>query len=89
MDGLLLTMVNPKAWVMQAMMFSQFLKEGQAWVDQTLSLSAGLAVLNISGHMVWILFGSFLISRAADYLPARAQNAFYPAMPFGSIIFLM
>ncbi|MBV8939474.1 MAG: hypothetical protein JO089_06515 [Alphaproteobacteria bacterium] len=88
MDGLLLTMVNPKAWVMQAMMFSQFLKEGQAWVDQTLSLSAGLAVLNISGHMVWTLFGSFLIC-APPIISRRAQNAFYAAMPFGSIIFLM
>lgn len=88
-DGLILTAVNPKAWVMQVMMFSQFFQPGDEWVSSIMSLTLLLCGLNISGHIVWILFGSLLISRATSRFTMRHQNMAFAAMLFGSIWFLV
>ena len=88
-DGMLLTAVNPKAWVMQVMMFSQFLEQGDAWLGSIFKLSVLLALLNVTGHIVWILFGSILLSRQTTGFSPRMQNGLYAAMLFGSIWFLL
>ncbi len=88
-DGLLVTAINPKAWVMQIMMFSQFLSYADMMHAGVVKLALLLAVLNVSGHTVWILFGSVLLSRATGIFPPRAQNAVFAAMLFASIYFLI
>lgn len=88
-DGMVVTFINPKAWVMQIMMFTQFLEAGDALASSVIQLTLLLSVLNISGHVVWILFGSVLLSRAAHAFSARMQNGMYAAMLFGSIYFLI
>jgi threonine/homoserine/homoserine lactone efflux protein len=88
-DGLVLTFINPKAWMMQAIMFSQFLAQGNDWVLSVYKLTAWLTMLNISGHIAWILFGSVLISRATAWFSPQAQNNIYAAMLFGSVYFLV
>ena len=88
-DGLIVTAVNPKAWVMQLMMFSQFFVAGDHWVSSVFSLTFLLCALNITGHIVWICFGSLLISRATHHFSVRHQNMVFSAMLFGSIAFLL
>lgn len=88
-DGLLLTSLNPKAWVMQVMMFTQFLGYEQSITVGITKLTLLLAMLNISGHMVWVLFGSVMLSRATSAFSTRMQNSLFSAMLFGSIYFLL
>ena len=87
-DGMVVTALNPKAWVMQVMMFSQFFSPGDTWMADVLTLTFLLSALNISGHVVWILFGSVLLSRATGRFSARHQNMLFAFMLFGSIAFL-
>ncbi len=89
MDGMLLTAINPKAWVMQVMMFSQFFQAGDAWVMSIFHLTFLLSALNITGHVFWILCGSQLLSRATHRISPRHQNMAFSAMLFGSIGFLL
>ncbi len=88
-DGLILTAVNPKAWVMQVMMFSQFFEAGDGWISSIVSLTVLLCALNITGHIVWICFGSMLMSHATHRFTPRHQNMLFSAMLFGSIVFLL
>lgn len=87
-DGLIVTAINPKAWVMQVMMFSQFFQP-EHWVGSVLSLTFCLCLLNLTGHIVWICFGSLLLSRATHRFSLRHQNMVFSAMLFGSIVFLL
>lgn len=87
-DGLILTAINPKAWVMQLMMFSQFL-EPQTMTQSVFQLTAWLMLLNISGHVVWTLLGSVLLSRAAHRFSPRRQNLLFALMLFASVGFLL
>ena len=89
LDGLLVTAINPKAWVMQVMMFTQFLAYEDMVAAGVLKLTLLLAVLNLTGHVVWILFGSVLLSRATSVFTPRMQNGAYAAMLFASIYFLV
>ncbi|MBY0407791.1 MAG: LysE family translocator [Rickettsiales bacterium] len=87
-DGLVVTALNPKAWMMQVMMFSQFFDAADAVVS-IVNLTFLLAILNVSGHVVWILFGSLLLGRATHSFSQSRQNLIFAAMLFGSIGFLL
>lgn len=87
-DGLLLTFCNPKAWVMQAMMFSQFLSPEHG-PERVFMLSGLLAVLNLSGHCTWVMFGDLALGRAAHGLSARNQNLLFGLMLLGSVWFMV
>lgn len=89
MDGFILTFLNPKAWVMQAMMFSQFLNGVEETSLRVLQLTGLLAALNISGHMVWIAFGDMVLGSASHVLSARRQNLLFAAMLLLSIGFMV
>ncbi len=88
-NGMIVTAINPKAWVMQLMMFSQFMDNGAGWLNSVANLTLLLSALNITGHVVWILFGSVLLSRSTTGFNPRMQNGMYSAMLFGSIYFLI
>ena len=87
-DGALLTAINPKAWIMQIMMFSQFIDAHNIGYSVG-KLTVLLAILNISGHIVWILFGSLLLARTTSILSQRLQNLIFSAMLFSSVILLL
>lgn len=88
LDGIILTAVNPKAWIMQLMMFSQFFDATDALMS-VLNLSFLLCALNITGHVFWIYCGSLLLGRATSRFSLRHQNMLFSAMLFGSILFLL
>jgi threonine/homoserine/homoserine lactone efflux protein len=87
-DGLVVTALNPKAWMMQVMMFSQFFDTAIP-IYSTLNLTILLAILNISGHVVWVAFGAVLLGRATHRFSPQRQNLLFALMLFGSIAFLL
>jgi threonine/homoserine/homoserine lactone efflux protein len=87
-DGFIFTFLNPKAWVMQAMMFSQFLDAAQS-AQRVLALTALLGVLNISGHVAWIRFGELALGRAEGWMTPQRQNLMFGAMLLLSIAFML
>lgn len=89
LDGMVCTALNPKAWVMQLMMFSQFLTPQADALPMVATLSAWLCALNVSGHAVWTLCGSALTASAGGRLSPRRQNLMFAAMIFGSLYFMV
>lgn len=89
LDGMVVTSVNPKAWVMQLMMFSQFYAPDEPQSVGVWTLTLLLSGLNISGHVVWTSLGSLLIARAGQSISLRHQNLFFALMLYGSIWFLV
>ena len=83
-DGLLLTFLNPKAWIMQIMMFSQFFTAEESAV-RIIELTLLLSLLNLSGHAVWILFGDLVLGRATSLLTPHRQNLLFGTMLLLSI----
>jgi threonine/homoserine/homoserine lactone efflux protein len=83
-DGLLLTFLNPKAWIMQIMMFSQFFTVEESSI-RIIELTLLLSLLNLSGHAVWILFGDLVLGRATSLLTPHRQNLLFGTMLLLSI----
>ena len=87
-DGVILTVLNPKAHLLMILMFSQFLTPGHSGGFRILGLTAALALVNIPNHFAWALLGRW-ISGAVDRGETGRSNPVYAAMLAGVAVYMM
>jgi threonine/homoserine/homoserine lactone efflux protein len=73
-DGILLLLLNPKAYVIVALMFSQFLGPGSG-PAQIIGITTIFTLNNLLAFTVWTLLGDRLAARFRDEAAARRLNA--------------
>ena len=75
-DGVAIQLLNPKGMVMLVLMFSLFSSPEASSVD-VLKLVVWLCILNVSAHLLWVAFGSHILSRFSSGRSERTQAIFY------------
>ncbi|MGB3315703.1 MAG: LysE family translocator [Albidovulum sp.] len=74
--GVFLLLLNPKAYVIIALMFSQFLSVGQG-AGQILWITTVFTLNNLLAFSLWTLMGDRLAARFRDDLAARRLNMMF------------
>ncbi len=76
--GVMLLILNPKAYVIIALMFTQFLGESEsAWVMTVLLLTTVFTLNNLLAFSVWTLVGDRLAHRFRSPKGARRMNTVF------------
>ncbi|KDM93428.1 LysE family translocator [Photobacterium galatheae] len=75
-DGIVIQLLNPKGLVMLVLMFSLFTTP-ESSMHTTLSLIVWLCILNVSAHILWVIFGSHILSRWSSGRSEKLQSFFY------------
>ena len=76
-DGAVLLVLNPKAWLIMALMFSQFLPEGGAAFRSVLTIAAVFTLNNLLAFTLWTAAGDRLAAAFARTDSARALNTVF------------
>ncbi len=79
-DGIILTLFNPKAHLLMALMFSQFMKPGDHVFGQVFLLTIALALVNIPNHFVWSYFGQFIARQTNSSQNEQKSNRIFSLM---------
>lgn len=89
-DGVLLLLLNPKAYVIIALMFTQFLNvTGPERVTQVLGITTIFTLNNLLAFSVWTLMGGWLGARFANAGHARALNLSFALILGGVAVWMM
>ncbi len=80
-DGMILLLLNPKAYVIIALMFSQFLPQSAGGqVALVMAITTVFTLNNMAAFFLWTLLGDRLAARFADGAQARRLNALFGLM---------
>ncbi len=89
-DGAVLLMLNPKAYVIIALMFSQFLNpEVGAFVPRLLAITVLFSLNNLLAFMLWTLLGDTLARLFRGHSAARRLNFAFGVMLAGVAIWMV
>ena len=89
-DGVVLLLLNPKAYLIIALMFSQFLiGVGQDPVAAVLWISTVFTLNNLGAFLVWTVIGDRIAARWRDAAGARALNRACAAMLAGVALWIL
>ncbi len=88
-DGVILTVLNPKAHVLMILMFSQFMEPGGGVLSQVLILTFALALVNIPNHFAWGYMGEIAVRRLSDGKNERRTNGIFALMLLGVAIYIL
>ena len=90
LDGAVLLVLNPKAWVIIALMFSQFLPRAESpdpalvfWITAVFTLN------NLLAFTLWTLAGDLLLRRFRSEKGARRMNLAFGAMLAGVAVCML
>lgn len=78
-QGALIQLFNAKGWLLVILMFSLFTRPAQLQFGEAAIpvLCILLAILNITCHLVWVIFGTLLETFLNTGQNARIQNMFF------------
>ncbi len=88
-DGVILTVLNPKAHVLMILMFSQFMTPGSGVLSQVLILTLALALVNIPNHFAWGYMGEVAVRRLSTGKNKRYTNGIFALMLLGVAIYIL
>lgn len=81
LDGVTLLVLNPKAYVIIALMFTQFLPEGEgAKLFAVLLITTVFTINNFIAFLVWTMIGDQIASRFRSPDSARRLNTLFGAL---------
>jgi threonine/homoserine/homoserine lactone efflux protein len=81
LDGAILLVLNPKAWLIIALMFTQFLPaHAGGGASVVLWITAIFTVNNLVAFIVWTVAGDLLTRRFRSGTPAKGRNAAFALM---------
>ena len=81
LDGAILLLLNPKAYVIIALMFSQFLPAAaEGNLALVLWITAVFTLNNLVAFTIWTLAGGLMLRRFRSATAARAMNLVFGAM---------
>ncbi len=80
-DGVILLLLNPKAYVIIALMFSQFLTDQErSGFGPVAAIAAIFTLNNLAAFLTWTLFGDVIARRFRERGQARNVNIVFGAM---------
>ena len=79
LDGVLLLALNPKAYVIIALMFTQFL-EGNTAIGWVITIAIIFTLNNLMAFTLWTVVGDTLSKRFSSKEQARYLNGFFGAI---------
>ncbi len=80
-DGVILLLLNPKAYVIIALMFTQFLTDpGQSGVWSVVVIAAVFTLNNLAAFLTWTIFGDVIARRFREQGRARNVNIVFGAI---------
>ncbi len=89
-DGAALLVLNPKAYVIIALMFTQFLPQGAPDYPKLLVLITTVFTLNnLLAFLVWTVLGDALARMFRSQAQARALNVVFGAMLVGVALWML
>ncbi|MCG8636357.1 MAG: LysE family translocator [Desulfobacterales bacterium] len=88
-DGVILTLLNPKAHVLMILMFSQFMTPGSHVFSQVVILTLALALVNIPNHFAWGYMGEMAVRRMAAGKNERTVNGIFALMLIGVAVYIL
>jgi len=94
-DGVIIQLTNVKGMIMLIVMFSEFSYTGLSHTnnglfEHVLLISAALATLNFSAHILWVFLGSGIQRTMARYpIFQRVYNYLFGSMLIGVAIWLL
>ena len=88
-DGVILTVLNPKAHVLMILMFSQFMTPGSHVLSQVLILTTALALVNIPNHFAWGYMGEVAVRRLSTGKNERYTNGIFALMLLGVAVYIL
>jgi threonine/homoserine/homoserine lactone efflux protein len=90
MDGAVLLLLNPKAYVIIALMFTQFLTPSEAnMTHAVLLITTVFTVNNFIAFMVWTLVGDAISRRFRSAASARWLNTIFSAILAGVAVWML
>ncbi len=88
-DGVILTVLNPKAHVLMILMFSQFMTPGSSVLSQVIILTLALALVNIPNHFAWGYMGEIAIRRLSSGKNEGYVNRIFALMLLGVAVYIL
>ncbi len=88
-DGLILLLMNPKAWVIIALMLSQFLGPGEDRLRQVLTIATIFTVNNLIAFSLYTMAGDRFARLFRDGASARRLNSGFGAVLAGTALWMM
>ena len=88
-DGAVLLLMNPKAWVIIALMLSQFLRPEDDRLRQVLTITTIFTVNNLIAFSIYTMAGDRLARLFRDGTSARRLNAGFGAVLAGTAFWMM
>lgn len=90
LDGAILLIFNPKAYLIVVLMFSQFLPPlGVSDAALVLWITTVFTVNNLVAFTIWTLAGDLLLRRFRSASAARPMNIAFGAMLFAVVIWML
>ncbi len=88
-DGVILTVLNPKAHVLMILMFSQFMTPGSGMLSQVFILTFALALVNIPNHFAWGYMGEIAVKRLSSGKNEGYVNGIFALMLLGVAVYIL
>ncbi|MCQ0094104.1 LysE family translocator [Roseovarius sp. M141] len=80
-DGVILLLLNPKAYIIIALMFTQFLTDqGRSGLWTVVAIAAIFTLNNLAAFLTWTIFGDVIARRFREGGRARNVNIVFGAM---------
>ncbi|HEY9038477.1 MAG TPA: LysE family transporter [Roseovarius sp.] len=80
-DGIILLLLNPKAYVIIALMFTQFLTDqGRSGLWAVVAIAVIFTLNNLAAFLTWTIFGDVIARRFRERGRARNVNIVFGAM---------